>query len=90
MDDQPPSPPVAPPLVVRPSGGANCSSVGSVVDLLFVAGTLGGALLVAVTAALDDLSLPASEGPPAPPLAPDARAETPAEDLPSSPGPGAP
>jgi hypothetical protein len=27
-----------------------------VVDLLFVAGTLGGALLVAVTAALDELS----------------------------------
>jgi len=41
-------------LVVRPGGGANCSSVGSVVDMLFVAGALGGALLVAVTAALDE------------------------------------
>ena len=39
--------------MVRPSGGANCSSVGSVVDLLFAAGAVGGALLVAVTAALD-------------------------------------
>lgn len=76
--------------MVRPSGGANCSSVGSVVDLLFVAGTLGGALLVAVTAALDELSLPASEGPPDPPRSTDARAETPAEDAPSSQNPGAP
>jgi hypothetical protein len=49
--------------VVRPSGGANCSSVGSVIDLLFVAGTLGGALLVAVTAALDERSSPPANEP---------------------------
>ncbi|MCS6898972.1 MAG: hypothetical protein RMJ98_04860 [Myxococcales bacterium] len=48
--------PLSPPRVVRSLGGANCSSVGSVVDLLFVTGTLGGALLVAVTAALDELA----------------------------------
>ena len=39
-------------LAVRALPGANCSSVGSVIDLLFVAGAVGGALLVAVTAAL--------------------------------------
>jgi hypothetical protein len=33
--------------------------VGSVVDLLFVSGALGGALLVAVTAALDAAEAPA-------------------------------
>lgn len=43
----------AEPLAIRPAGGGNCSSVGSVVDMLFLAGTLGGALLVAVNAALD-------------------------------------
>ena len=43
------------------------SSVGSVVDLLFVAGALGGALLVAVTAALDDLEAEAADEPPPPP-----------------------
>ena len=39
-------------LVIRAGPGANCSSVGSVIDLLFAAGVVGGALLVAVTAAL--------------------------------------
>lgn len=41
-------------LAVRAMPGANCSSVGSVVDLLFVAGVVGAALLVTVTATLDD------------------------------------
>ncbi len=41
-------------LMVRPMPGANCSSVGSVVDLLFASGVVGAALLVAVTATLDD------------------------------------
>jgi hypothetical protein len=40
-------------LTLRPGRGANCSSVGSVVDMLFLGGALGGALVVAVTAALE-------------------------------------
>lgn len=39
-------------LAVRAGHGANCSSVGSVVDLLFAASVGAGALLVAITAAL--------------------------------------
>jgi predicted lipoprotein len=38
--------------------------VGSVVDLLFVSGALGGALLVAVTAALDGAEQATSPGAP--------------------------
>lgn len=41
-------------LVVRRGPGANCSSVGSVLDVLFLSATFGGALLVAVAAALGD------------------------------------
>ncbi|MBX3193337.1 MAG: hypothetical protein KF819_40520 [Labilithrix sp.] len=37
---------------VRLGHGANCSSVGSVVDTLFVAATVGGAMLAAVLAAM--------------------------------------
>ena len=51
-------------LAIRALPGANCSSVGSVIDLLFVAGVAGGALLVAVTAALRaEESVVASEPP---------------------------
>ena len=39
-------------LAVRALPGANCSSVGSVIDLLFAAGTVSGVLLLAVTVAL--------------------------------------
>jgi hypothetical protein len=39
-------------LVVRRGPGANCSSIGSVLDLLFISALAGGAVLVAVTAAL--------------------------------------
>jgi hypothetical protein len=39
-------------LVVRRGPGANCSSVGSVLDILFVSAAVGGAILVGVTAAL--------------------------------------
>ena len=39
-------------LAIRAGHGANCSSVGSVVDLLFAASVGAGALLVGVTAAL--------------------------------------
>jgi hypothetical protein len=49
-------------LVVRPGRGANCSSVGSVVDMLFVAGVAGGALLLAVNAALSAAQGPSAAG----------------------------
>lgn len=39
---------------VRLGDGANCSSVGSVVDTLFVSAAIGGAILAAVVAALRD------------------------------------
>ena len=39
-------------LVVREGPSANCSSIGSVVDALFVTATVGSALFVAVAAAL--------------------------------------
>lgn len=41
-------------LAVRAGHGANCSSVGSVVDLLFAASVGGGALLVAIAAAFEE------------------------------------
>ena len=37
---------------VRVGHGANCSSVGSVVDTLFATAVVGGALLAAIAAAL--------------------------------------
>jgi len=39
-------------VAVRVGHGANCSSVGSVIDTLFVTATVGGALLAAVAAAM--------------------------------------
>ncbi len=39
-------------LVVRRGPGANCSSIGSAVEMLFLSATAGAALLAAVTAAL--------------------------------------
>ena len=38
--------------VVRLGHGANCSSVGSVIDTLFLGATLGGVILAAVCAAM--------------------------------------
>lgn len=38
--------------VVRTGHGANCSSIGSVVDTLFATATVGAAVLAAVVAAL--------------------------------------
>ncbi len=38
--------------IVREGHGANCSSIGSVVDTLFAAAVVGGAVLTAVAAAL--------------------------------------
>jgi hypothetical protein len=40
--------------VVRLGHGANCSSVGSVIDTLFIAATVGGAIFAAVCAAMQD------------------------------------
>ncbi len=37
---------------LRPGHGANCSSIGSVVDTLFVTALVGGAVFAAVVAAL--------------------------------------
>jgi len=39
-------------LAVREGHGANCSSIGSVIDTLFAAALVGGAVLAAVAAAL--------------------------------------
>ena len=38
--------------VIRLGHGANCSSVGSVIDTLFLGATLGGVILAAVCAAM--------------------------------------
>jgi len=40
-------------LVVRRGPGANCSSIGSAVEMLFLSATVGTALLAAVAASLD-------------------------------------
>ena len=39
---------------LRLGRGANCSSVGSVVDILFVSAAVGGAVFAAVCAAIED------------------------------------
>jgi hypothetical protein len=39
-------------LIVRAGHGANCSSIGSVIDTLFVTALAGGAIFAAVAAAL--------------------------------------
>jgi hypothetical protein len=56
--------------VVRTGHGANCSSVGSVIDTLFATATLGSAVFAAVLAALkrEDLRVVGGgEPPPDPP-----------------------
>ncbi len=40
-------------LVVRRGPGANCSSIGSAVEMLFLSATVGAAVLAAIAAALD-------------------------------------
>lgn len=50
-------------LVVRRGPGANCSSIGSALDVLFLSAVAGSAILVAVAAALPTKQA----GPPAPP-----------------------
>lgn len=39
-------------LVVREGHGANCSSIGSVIDTLFASAVVGGVLLTAILAAI--------------------------------------
>jgi hypothetical protein len=61
---------------VRLGHGANCSSVGSVIDTLFASAVVGGAIFAAIAAALrnEDVTVvgpqgkrePAAEGEPAP------------------------
>ena len=67
-------------LEVRRGPGANCSSIGSAVEMLFLSATAGSALLVAVTAMLrpdDDAAKPAEAPPAEPPPAETPREETP-------------
>jgi hypothetical protein len=54
MSDTPRS--VLPPhiRVVRAGHGANCSSIGSVIDTLFVTAVAGGAVFAAIAAALSE------------------------------------
>lgn len=59
-------------LVVRRGAGANCSSIGSAVEMLFLSATAGAALVAAVTAMLRDETsdAPRDAPPDAPPTAP--------------------
>ena len=56
-------------LVVRRGPGANCSSIGSAVEMLFLSATVGTAILAAVAAALDPKDDDGDDDPdePAPP-----------------------
>jgi len=40
--------------VIRLGHGANCSSIGSVIDTLFVTAAVGGAIFAALCAAMQD------------------------------------
>jgi hypothetical protein len=44
-------------LAVRRGPGANCSSIGSVVDLLFGAAVVGGAIWAGILASLKDRAI---------------------------------
>jgi hypothetical protein len=56
VSERDPDDPVAPEeiLVVRRGPGANCSSIGSALDVLFLSAAAAGAILVTVAAALGD------------------------------------
>jgi negative regulator of sigma E activity len=62
--------------IVRAGHGANCSSIGSVVDTLFVAAVAGGAIFAAVMAALAEEPIRVVSSP-APAPAPDEEEKTP-------------
>ncbi|MBI2390998.1 MAG: hypothetical protein HYV09_15510 [Deltaproteobacteria bacterium] len=75
MDDRPPVqlPPGV--LAVRAGPGANCSSIGSVVDLLFGTAVLASVVYAAVAASLADSTVDETSGDPeaeAPGKAPEA------------------
>lgn len=53
MDDEQPQLPEGV-LAVRAGPGANCSSIGSVIDLLFGTAVLAGVVYAAIAAALPD------------------------------------
>jgi hypothetical protein len=54
-------------VAVRLGYGANCSSIGSVLDTLFASAVVGGAILAAVAAALaKEAPEPKEPDPPAP------------------------
>jgi hypothetical protein len=55
---------------VRLGHGANCSSIGSVVDILFVSTVIGGAVLTAVLAAMKKERIKIVGGPESDPPAP--------------------
>ena len=57
---------------VRLGHGANCSSVGSVVDTLFMSAVVGGAIFAAVCAAIEDDKPPEPEPTPEPEPEPEA------------------
>jgi hypothetical protein len=52
-------------LAVRVGPGANCSSAGSAIDILFYGSVIVGALAVALAAAFPPREPPAEEGEPA-------------------------
>jgi hypothetical protein len=54
---------------LRAGHGANCSSIGSVIDTLFASATVGAAVFAAVVAALRTERIRVTPAPPAPPPA---------------------
>ena len=65
-------------LVVRRGPGANCSSIGSAVEMLFLSASAGSALLVAVSALLE----PDEDDAPKPEAPPETPTDTPPEAAP--------
>jgi hypothetical protein len=53
-------------LAVRLGHGANCSSIGSVIDTLFITALAGGAIFAAIVAALGNEPVRVVNEPPAP------------------------
>lgn len=51
-------------LIVRRGPGANCSSIGSALDVLFMTAALAGAILVGVAAALEERAPASKKDPP--------------------------
>lgn len=68
--------------VVRVGPGANCSSIGSVIDTLFVTALAGGAVFAAICAALDDEPIRMSDAASHPPVG-DVEADGEEEEEPS-------